>query len=106
MEKFFEHVVIGLAWVGVICAGAYFGGPAIYRHILDAEQAKVTVAAQKAALAADTASANQQQKSCAAEIAAAGRAQAAIAAAARPQAVKTGQPQALITADQIKAMTQ
>jgi hypothetical protein len=106
MSAFFEHLLIGLAWVVVITAGAYFGGPAVYHHIMDGEQAKVTVLAQKGALTADTTSANQQQKSCSEEIAAAGRAQAAIAAVARLQPVKGGQPQALITSDQIKAMTQ
>jgi hypothetical protein len=69
MAKFLEHVIIGLAWVCVIAAGAYFGGPRIWAHIQEGEAAKVTAHAQAGALAADTQAANRQQASCSAEVA-------------------------------------
>jgi hypothetical protein len=108
--KFLEHLIIGLAWVAVIGAGAYFGGPIIWAHAWSAiqagEAAKVTAHAQAGALAADTTAANRQQQSCSAEIAAAGRSAAAVAAASRPVPAAAGQPQPLITADQIRAIMQ
>ena len=66
----------------------------------------MTVKVQASALSADTTAASRAQKSCADEIAASGRAQAAIAAVSRPAPAVAGQSRPMITADQIKAMIQ
>jgi hypothetical protein len=106
MAKFLEHVIAALAWIAVIAAGVWFGGPMIYRHFLAAEQAVQTVQAEEGARKAETVSANAQQASCYKEIAASVQAGAAIAKAARPQALVVGQPRPMIGADQIRGMMQ
>lgn len=106
MGKFLDHVVIGLAWVLVIAAGAYFGGPRIWAHIQEGEAAKVTARAQAGALDADRIAANRAQQSCSDAIARTQKADAAIAKAAQPQPVVAGQPRPMIGADQVRSMIQ
>ena len=110
MAKFLEHIVIGLAWVAVIGAGAYFGGPLIWSHfwgsIQSGDQAKVALQAEGTARSAEIKAANTAQASCSTEVAHAMDAAKAIAAASKPQTVAQGQPRPMITADQIRAMMQ
>ena len=82
------------------------GGPLVWKHLVDSENARNVVVAQQGALQTDTTSANKAQVSCAAEIKASMQAASAIAQASRPVVQKAGDPQPLITSDQIKAAIQ
>lgn len=101
MAKFVIGLVVGLAWIALIGAVIWFGGPKIWAHFQAAEAAVHTVQVQQNALQADTASANRKQVDCTAEIKASVKAGAAIAKLSQPVTNAAGE-QKLITADQIE----
>lgn len=100
---FFEKVIGGVVVVVALCAMAWFGGPAIWKHMVEAEGAKATVAVQQQAIATDRQSAQDARTACSAEIAASVQAGAAIARVARPVAPPAAkQPQPMLTAKDIQ----
>lgn len=100
---FLEKVIGGIVVVAAICAMAWFGGPAVWKHVVEAEGAKATVATQQAAIKADAQSAQDARTACSAEIAASVQAGAAIARVARPVAAPAAkQPQPMLTAKDIQ----
>jgi len=100
---FFEKLIGGIIVVGVLAAFAWFGGPMVWQHVVDAENARKTVAVQQVAIKADQQAAQDARTACSAEIAASVQAGAAIARVARPVAAPAAhQPQPMLTAKDIQ----
>ena len=103
VAKFLEVVIGGIVTTLVLAAFAWFAGPAIWKHLMDAEGAKATVAVQQEAIRADAQSSQDARTACSAEIAASVQAGAAIARVARPVAAPAAhQPQQMLTAKDIQ----
>jgi len=103
VAKFVEAVISSLVMLALIAAGVWFGGPMVWQHVLDAENARKTVAVQQVAIKADAQSAQDARTACSAEIAASVQAGAAIARVARPVAAPAAhQPQPMLTAKDIQ----
>ena len=103
VAKFFEVVIGGIFTTLILAAFAWFAGPAVWKHLVEAEGAKATVATQAAAIKADAQSAQDARTTCSAEIAASVQAGAAIARVARPVAAPAAkQPQPMLTAKDIQ----
>lgn len=93
VAKFLEVVIGGIVTTLVLAAFAWFGGPAIWKHLSEGEAALKTVQVQQAAMTADAGSASRAQANCAAEVDASVKAGAAIARVARPvKATSSAQP--------------
>ena len=103
VAKFFEVVIGGIVTTVVLAAFAWFAGPLIWQHLVDAENARKTVAVQQVAIKADQQSAQDARTACSAEIAASVQAGAAIARVARPVAAPAAhQAQPMLTAKDIQ----
>jgi hypothetical protein len=94
---FFEKVIGGIVMAAMLAGLAWFGGPAVWRHLAEGEAARASVKAQQAAILSDAAAASRAQASCAAEIEASRKAGVAIARIARPVKATEGE-QPMITA--------
>ena len=66
--KFIESLIIAIIWVGVICAGAVFGGKMLLGAWTDGQRALIVAQAQAKAIGADKDAANKQATSCSHEI--------------------------------------